>query len=149
LAPRLIAGLTLLWWVLTDNAGWELGVPAVGAATVTALLLAPPPSPWSLWGLFRFILYFLKESWIGGLDVARRAFRAEPPLQPTWVHYPSRLPPGAAQILFITTITLLPGTLSAELQDTGVLVHALDPAMVNGLTELEQRVAGLFALSLS
>jgi multicomponent Na+:H+ antiporter subunit E len=61
-----------------------------------------------------------------------------------------RLPPGSARTLFIAVISLLPGTLSAELEGRRLRVHTLiqDPAVLENLRELEIRVAALFGLEL-
>jgi multicomponent Na+:H+ antiporter subunit E len=53
-------------------------------------------------------------------------------------------------LVFIDSISLLPGTLSADLRGDLVTVHALDVRtdVVEGLATLERRVAALFGESL-
>ncbi|MEZ5582721.1 MAG: Na+/H+ antiporter subunit E [Candidatus Competibacteraceae bacterium] len=141
--------LTVLWWALADNAGWELGIPAIIAACAASLLLGPPTVRLHSLGLLRFVVYFLKESCLGGVDIARRAFHLDLPMQPAFLPYPLRLPPGPSRTLFVTTMTLLPGTLGAELRDNDVNVHVLSPDMFDELATLERRVADLFGIDLS
>jgi len=145
---QLLVIFTVLWWALADNLGWELGVPAIIAACTMSLMLGPPTVRIRLLGLLGFVLYFLKESCWGGIDIARRAFRVDLPMQPALLTYPLRLPPGPSRTLFVTTMTLLPGTLGAELRDNDVNVHVLAPDMFDELATLEQRVAALFAINL-
>ncbi|MEE4376754.1 MAG: Na+/H+ antiporter subunit E [Candidatus Competibacteraceae bacterium] len=147
----LLVIFAVLWWALTDgdSSGWTMGIPAIIAACATSLLLGPPSVRLHPLGLLRFVLYFLKESCWGGVDIARRAFHLDLPMQPVLLPYPLRLPQGPSRTLFVTTMTLLPGTLGAELRGDDVIVHVLAPDMLNELTVLEQRVAGLFAIKLS
>jgi multicomponent Na+:H+ antiporter subunit E len=140
--------LTLLWWVLTDNAGWYFGAVAITVATLVSLAFMPQWQPsWRWLRLIRFILYFLWKSLQGGIDVSYRALHPALPLQPVWHHYPLRLPPGRGRVLFVSVISLLPGTLSADLDDQAVHVHALndDPATVAELQQLEDHIAVLLS----
>jgi len=146
---RLVLSLTLLWWILADGEGWPFGAAAVLLATLAGLLLTPAqPRHWSPFGALRFGLYFLKASWLGGWDVAQRVFTPALPLHPAWLNYPLRLPPGPGRPLFAMTMTLLPGTLGAELHDDYVTVHLLDGALATELEPLEARIASLFGLTL-
>ena len=65
-----------LWWALTGGAAdsWLVGVPSVLAATVASQLLWRRHTGWwSPLALLRFVVFFLRESMRGGVDVARRA----------------------------------------------------------------------------
>jgi len=152
LIGRLVA-LALLWWIVAGGtaSSWIVGVPAIIAAT----LLAPraPDGPWrlSLPGALRFAAFFLRESLRGGVDVARRVSTPRPRVAPGLVHYCWRLPEGGpARALFALCVSLLPGTLVADVGGQGLLIHALDtgaPVSVE-LAALEDAVAGLFSLAL-
>lgn len=150
--PR-AAGYALLWWILTggDQASWVIGLPVVIAATAANLMLLPAVG-WrcSLTGMARFLPYFLWQSLLGSVDVAKRALNPRLPLAPFLLHYFLRLPTGSARIFFANTVSLLPGTLSAELLDDCLTVHALDEALPvrAKLQTLEARIADLFALQL-
>jgi multicomponent Na+:H+ antiporter subunit E len=143
-----LAGCVLLWWILTggDPSSWLIGGLTI---TLVLVLMAHQPRPtWhiSLPGLVRFIPYFLLQSLRGGIDVARRAFSPRRPLHPALLEYPLRLPPGSARIFLLNSVSLLPGTLSADLQDDCLLVHVLDQQLDPHLEQLEEHVADLFAL---
>ncbi|MBE0599059.1 MAG: Na+/H+ antiporter subunit E [Desulfuromonadales bacterium] len=152
-ASTRLAFLTGLWLLLTgaDAGSWVIGGPAVLLATLLSLRLRSPVAwRWRPAGLLRFVPYFLWHSLRGGLDVTRRALHPRLPIAPALVYHTLRLPPGPSRVFLANTINLLPGTLSAELQDSRLTVHMLDAALVNvmELQRLETRVADLFAVSL-
>jgi multicomponent Na+:H+ antiporter subunit E len=154
---REIAGRLLLFsavWMLlagTDPLSWLVGVPAVIAASWASQRLAQRARGLSLSGLLRFVPYFVVESVRGGLDVARRVLRPRMRISPGVQTYRSRLDDRAARVFFAGSISLLPGTLSADLRGHVVHVHALDADgdLAPELERLERRVADLFAQPLS
>jgi len=155
--PRLAVGLgtgaalALLWAGLTGGAadGWVFGVPAVLFGAAIAWRLAPEAG-WRLSapGALRFAGWFAVEAVRGAADVARRAFDPRLPVAPGWRRHPLTLPPGAPRLVMANAITLLPGTLTAELHDDHLIVHMLDTRadLAADLAALEARVRALFAL---
>jgi multicomponent Na+:H+ antiporter subunit E len=147
-------GFAIVWLILVgpDPASWIIGVPFVVAATLASLKLSEPRERnLSLLSLAGFLPYFLGESLRGGLDVAARVMLPRMRLQPGNREYRVRLKSPAARLVFIDSISLLPGTLSADLRGDRVTVHALDVRtdVVDDLTALERRVAALFCESLA
>lgn len=143
---------SLIWWILSDGAiaSWLIGVPAVLLAVAASVALLPPVTvAWS--GLLRFVPFFLRHSLLGGLDVARRAFLPDMPINPDLIAYPLRLPPGLPRVFMANTVSLLPGTLCAALDHNVLTVHVLDrqTGFLAELQAVEQRVARMFNLSLS
>ncbi|MCG6942527.1 MAG: Na+/H+ antiporter subunit E [Thiohalocapsa sp.] len=150
--PSLLARLALfalLWLVLagTDPLSWIIGVPAVLLATYAAArlstLVGADPRPLRL---LAFGPFFVWESILGGLDVARRVLSPRLHIAPALVSYRLRLKDPAARVVFIDAVSLLPGTLSADFRDGVAEVHALDgdAPVVPGLNRLERQVARLF-----
>lgn len=142
---------TLTWLILTEGDGgwdaWVIGVPAIAAAGwLSAALL--PVGGWSWRGALRFAGFFLWESWRGGIDVARRAFHPRMPLAPAMLELPVAVKPDLARVAVANTSSLLPGTLVVDLDDRGLVVHALDPRMSPGLTvtATDRHVAAMLAL---
>jgi multicomponent Na+:H+ antiporter subunit E len=80
----------------------------------------------SLLGLLLFLPFFAWESIRGGIDVARRVLAPSPELEPGYQDFRMRLTDTRAQLLFVNTVSLLPGTLAADLNGSTVRVHALD-----------------------
>ncbi|MCG5500221.1 Na+/H+ antiporter subunit E [Ectothiorhodospira lacustris] len=142
-----------LWWILTDGdpGGWVIGVPVALLAAASVFTL-PPGRRYrlSLRGLVVFMGFFLWQSFVGGLDVSRRALSPRMPLAPGFIDYPVRLPPGPALTFFMNVIGLLPGTLSVGLHQRRIQLHVLDVGMPlhPSLRRLENRVAALFSLQL-
>jgi multicomponent Na+:H+ antiporter subunit E len=148
---RRVVLFAVLWWALTDGAtgAWLFGIPVILLGAWTSLLLWTR-QPLSLFGLARFLPYFVLQSLAGATDVARRALDPAMPLCPGLVRHRLRLPAGAARIGLANVISMLPGTLSADLAGDEVLVHALDTrndvhAMV---LDLEPRIAAVFGVAL-
>lgn len=141
--------LLVVWLLLSGLEAWRVGALVALAGGVAGALLAPGvASPWRPWRLPGFFGYFLKASLLGGLDVAGRVFARRVDVQPCFAHYRISLPPGPPRTLMVSLVSLLPGTLSADL-DAGsrrLLVHALAPAALDTLAGLEQRIATLYGL---
>ncbi|MCW8944890.1 MAG: Na+/H+ antiporter subunit E [Sedimenticola sp.] len=141
--------LALVWWVLSDGNphSWWIG----GMAIVLALLAAKSPTSQfsiSLLKLTLFIPFFLKHSILGGVDVARRALRPAMPIDPIMVDCVLRLPPGPPQVLLTNMVSLLPGTLSASLENNVLTMHVLDKqgSYANDFLVLEEKIAELFSV---
>ena len=146
-------GFALVWLILVgpDPASWIIGGPFVVGATLASLNLSEPRDrTLSLPGLAGFAPYFLWESLRGGVDVAMRVLLPRLRVRPGNQTYRVRLRSPQTRLLFIDSISLLPGTLSADLRGDLVTVHALDVRtdVVEGLTTLERRVAALFGETL-
>lgn len=122
-------GLAALWWLLTDGdpASWAVGLPFVAVAAFAAYRARPAGGAGlSPVGIVRFIPMFLRESLRGGVDVARRVLGREVRVAPTFVRYPLRLRTAGAQVMFVNVISLLPGSLAADLRAGHIEIHLLD-----------------------
>jgi len=141
----------LIWWILTDGAvqSWWIGAPAVLLAVIASIVQLPP-MPFVWLELLRFVPSFLLRSLLGGVDVAWRAFHPRMPIAPDLIAYPLRLPSGLPQVFMINTISLLPGTLSAEFNQNLLKVHVLDSQQdfLEEMKMVEQSVARIFGISL-
>ena len=139
-----LSGFAALWAILTGGADWLVGIPVIVLATAVTLR-AGPASRWSVGGLLRFIPFFVWHSLRGGIDVATRALNPRLPIDPAIVDYEMHLDSAAARTLMANTVTLLPGTLSAELRGNRLSVHVLNASspVADMLARLERRVAGL------
>ena len=141
----------LMWWILTEGAmdSWLVGVPVVVLAVLASEALLPAAS-WSLSGIVRFIPFFLWRSLCGGVDVARRALHPRLPISPALIDHQWRLPAGLPRVFMANTVSLLPGTLSVELNEDTLCIHVLDnnSAFASELNVVEERVAALFGLAL-
>lgn len=148
---RRLALFGAIWWILTGGVadGWLVGAPVVVlAAWMSRTLWADPPL--SLRGIARFIPFFARQSLAGATDVAIRALQPSLPLHPGIIRHRLRLPSGVTRVSLANVVSMLPGTLSADLDGEELVIHALDTrqdlhAMV---IDLEPRIAAVFGLSL-
>jgi multicomponent Na+:H+ antiporter subunit E len=140
--------LSLLWLLLTagDVGSWIVGLPSVMLA-VFALnsLRGGQRMRLRVRQLPGFIGWFVWQSLLGGVDVAWRALRPGMSLRAGFVRYPLTLAPGPARTFMVNCVSLLPGTLSAELVDDELLLHALDTKLdvVAGTRAVERQVGRL------
>lgn len=141
----------LLWLIVVegDLSSLWIGVPAVLVATTASTALRSPATM-ILHELFRFVPFFLIHSLMGGVDVAWRAVHPRMPIAPHLVEYPFQLPPGLPRVFMANTVSLLPGTLSADICAHFLKVHVLTDRRdtTSELRKLEQRVAALFGVVL-
>ncbi|MEE4271033.1 MAG: Na+/H+ antiporter subunit E [Thermoanaerobaculales bacterium] len=142
--------LALIWFGFngSDTASWIVGVPSVLIAAWAATRYPGRRSlRFRLTGFVGYSVYFLRQSLLGGWDVARRVLTRDMPIEPGHVSYTTALPAGPARDLLLSTISLLPGTLSAGLDGDRIDVHALDATsdVEADLGRLERRVAGVFS----
>lgn len=142
----------LIWLVLTGGvaSSWWIGVPTVLLAVIVSTALVPP-IPFVWFEVLKFVPFFLWHSLLGGADVARRVFQPKMPIAPDLIEYPLRLPQGLSQVIMSNTVSLLPGTLIAELDRNVLKVHLLNRSK-DSLAELEaveERIARMSGITLS
>ena len=139
--------LLVTGWLILD--GWQtlwLGLPASMAAAMLASSLAPDHRHfWLSWRLAGFLGFFLWESLRGGVDVGWRAMHPRLPISPAFCRHRMTLPDGQPRTLLISTISLLPGTLSADLEDDGrhLIVHSLVAGAEASVSRLDHWIAWL------
>ncbi|MGV0837993.1 Na+/H+ antiporter subunit E [Mycolicibacterium thermoresistibile] len=148
-ALRLL-GFAAVWWALTegDPGMWTYGVVAVPLTVAVSLQLLPPRR--STVGVVERAVaivslgvWFLGQSFQGGLDVARRAVRRPVDVDPGMFEYRTQLESLVGRVMVAAISTLIPGTLAVDLDDDVIHVHALDMSMPNAdqLADLERRIA--------
>lgn len=142
-----------MWWIVSegDVVSLWIGLPAALGAALFSLALEPRElARPTLLGSARFAGFFLVRSVLGGMDVALRALRPSMPIAPRSVVYPLRLVDALPRVVFVNTLSLLPGTLSTHLDCESLVVHVLDCSgdFVEGISRVEDRVADLFGISL-
>lgn len=140
------------WWALTGGASgwdaWVIGIPAiVAAAAMSAAML--PPFDWSWPRALRFAAFFVRESWLGGVDVAKRALAPRMRLAPGFVEHEIDVVPDLARVAVINTSSLLPGSLVVDSRGGDVLVHVLDVEgadVARTMDMAEARIAAMLRL---
>ena len=141
--------LALLWWVLAEG---RFDSPLLSAALVCAAaaasvpLSAPGRARYRVVRVPRLALYFMRQSLLGGWDVARRALAPRLPVEPALMRFELALPAGLPTVLFAWLVSLTPGTASVSIDGATLLVHALYARLPveAQLRALEAHVAALF-----
>ncbi|MDX1393085.1 MAG: Na+/H+ antiporter subunit E [Gemmatimonadota bacterium] len=150
---RRVAFFSGVWWLLVGGSpsGWLFGLVAIPGATAASIRLGPStplrlrPGPF-----VAYLASFLVESLRSGWDVARRAFHPRLPLAPEFVDYPLRLADPTSRVLLAATITMLPGTISAEIHADRLVIHAIDATrpIAKNVRAMETRIGALFGIRL-
>lgn len=127
----LVRGLCLLaLWAILMGPGLKdlpVGIAASAAGVWVSTALWPPGGRLSLGGLIRFLLRFLPQSVVAGVDVARRAFARDPDLRPGFATCRSIVPDGVARDSACAVMSLQPGKLPVSVAADGMLlIHCLD-----------------------
>ncbi|MGI9328439.1 MAG: Na+/H+ antiporter subunit E [Pseudomonadales bacterium] len=140
--------LAAVWWVLTggEPTSWLIGVPLVIGASLSGLVLGKIPyAHLSLGGTVRFVLFFLWGSLRGGITTAVLVLTRVRTVEPMMIEYRSTLLSGTRLSVFAGVIGLLPGTLTAELENDLLQIHVLDARgpVLSDVQELERRVAAM------
>lgn len=136
-------GVTVPHWPL-------LPIFMVGSVAVTQWILwrmdavDNESSPLHLLG--RFVLYLpwlVKEIVLSNVHVARVILDPELPIQPQLVRVRTTQTTDVGHVIHANSITITPGTVSLDVRDGNILVHALTSdtaeAVVSG--EMDQRVS--------
>jgi multicomponent Na+:H+ antiporter subunit E len=125
-----VGGFYAFWVIIAGTNPVDLAVGVLVAFVVawaSWTLLPTGTRQVRIVALARLVPRFLYQSVTAGVDVAWRALSPRLPLQPGFIHYQPRLPPGPARSAFCTVTSLLPGTLPSGTDNDGrLVVHCLD-----------------------
>ncbi len=144
--------LVVIWLLLTAGnlASWVIGIPFIALAIrlqPKALTKDSKKSPFiNVVGLVQFFYFFIVESLRGGVDVSRRVLGKKLQINPVFYDYSMQLELPQAQQLFISSISLLPGTLCSNQEKNQLLIHTLDQSTdtTQGIKKLERTIGKIF-----
>ncbi len=87
--------------------------------------------PWLLWAIIK-----------ANIDVALRILSPRLPISPTMVEVQTSQKSALGQVIYANSITLTPGTVSVDLTDDMIIVHALSRESAEALMdgEMDRRV---------
>lgn len=147
-----IAIFGVLWWVLTEGAASMLqyGFVMVPVSAAVSLVLLPPRKGKGslqirLGAAVALLSWFLWQSFRGGADVAVRALRRPVDLDPDMITHHTALPEGIPQFALTAITSLMPGTLSVDLDADQLQVHVLDRSArpAEQVAALERRISAV------
>ena len=122
------------------------GAALLAAWTLTSAIADAESAPLRLTP--RALLYL---PWLIGqilranVDVARRILSPRLPIQPSLMLVDTRQRTDLGLVIYANSITLTPGTVSVDLEDRTIIVHALSASAAEGLAEgaMDRRVAAV------
>ena len=100
----------------------------------------------NLWHLVSFVLWLLTRIPPAGLTIARVVIDPRRAPRPGMVRFHTSLPGPAARTILATSITIVPGTITVNVEDDEFTVHAFTPEAVIDLAtaEVQARIARIF-----
>lgn len=143
--------LFILWVVLSANKDvsitWGLFFSGT-IALLSLIFIEGRPTQLKFFEIPRFMLFFMRKSFRGGLDVALRAYRLDSGLSPKLIQYSPQVKSYKILIMIAFVISLLPGTLSAWIEEDHLIVHVLDQEKdyQREIKRVEQRICELFGI---
>jgi multicomponent Na+:H+ antiporter subunit E len=148
--------ILFLHWVLWSGKfdAFHLSLGAVSCALVTfmshdLLFKREKFSPRHAVEVIRFIKYIpwlIYQILLANIHVAYLALSPRMPIDPEIVKLKTRLKTDISMAVFANSITLTPGTITADIRDGEYYVHALSKKVSEDLLtgKMENKVAGIF-----
>jgi multicomponent Na+:H+ antiporter subunit E len=119
---NIIAGLLVCWGVIWFSAD--------------LLIEEDQASIYSRKGIklyFRYVVNLIIEIVKANIDVAKIVLSKNMDIQPHFFKVPLRVKKDLNKVIYANAITLTPGTLSVDMEQDYILVHALTNAAANGI----------------
>jgi multicomponent Na+:H+ antiporter subunit E len=140
--------LTGVWYLLSG----KFDLLHFGTGVITALLIAASVTPWQDRTDFRpgrFVLYvpwLIGQILISNLRVARLVLSWRMPIAPTFISQPPGVKGARALTMLGSSVTLTPGTLTVDVGEDEMFIHALDTSSANDIKNyvVAKRVAEVF-----
>ena len=144
--------LYLFWLLLSGHyTGLLLSLGALSVAVVVWLIWrmdrvdGEPDSLYPTLALLRYGLWLFWNVVRCNLDLARRIWDPDLPIQCTWERLDTRVATPLEKTLYANSITLTPGTLTTDVREDHFLVHSLCHTGIETLRngEMERRIRRL------
>jgi multicomponent Na+:H+ antiporter subunit E len=145
-----------LHWILWSGKfdAFHLSLGVISCALVTFLshdlyMVRKKFSPKIIVEAFRFIKYvpwLFYQIVMSNIHVASLVLSPGMPIDPKIIRYKTRLKTDIALVTFANSITLTPGTITADINEGEFIVHALSKKVADDLMtgEMEDKVAYIF-----
>ncbi len=146
----LFISLAILWVLLSGYyTGLLLSLGLFSTLFVTFISLRKGLLPYEQQeNFFQFMKYIPYGFWLvieilkSNIDVIKRILSPSLPISPRWVTIKSSQTSEFGEVVYANSITLTPGTISIDVNDNNIDVHALSESGVDGLAtgEMDKRV---------
>lgn len=147
-----LISLSLFWLLLSGHfSALFLGFGAMSVVLVVWFLRrmdradGEPNALYPTLALLRYIAWLLWEVVKANVDLARRIWDPELPIEPNWSRLDTKVSTPAEKTLYANSITLTPGTLTTDVGDDHFWIHALSKEGIEKLRrgEMERRIREL------
>ncbi len=140
--PALTVLLAITWSLLQNSLSAGMVVFGIILGIVIPIATArwwpDRPKSFRTWPMLRYCVLVIWDILVANVQVAWIVLtKPNSKMQPKWVVIPLELRSPEAISILASTITLTPGTVSADLSDAGhcLLVHALDAEDANAVRD--------------
>lgn len=82
-----------------------------------------------------YIVVLVKEILLANVQTIKMILSEKEEVKPTLVDFKTDIKSETGKVLLANSITLTPGTITVELDDSGYVVHCLDESMAGGMDE--------------
>lgn len=148
-----LAVVLFVVWLLWSGHFTPLLISLGGLSCLSVVLLAQRMRildeegvPWRL-GLrpFLYAVWLVRQVWEANVDVAGRIIHPRIPISPRLIRVQASQRGDLGRVIFANSITLTPGTVSVDVQNHQIQVHALtrEAAAQDKLAEMDRRVTRL------
>ena len=89
------------------------------------------------WGIapVGYLAWLLKEIIVANMDVIKRIVQPSLPISPTWVKVPAKQNSRLGRAVFANSVTLTPGTVSIDVGEEYIWVHAISKEGAESLVD--------------
>lgn len=148
------AALLSLFWMLLSGYIQPL-LLSFGAVSVVIVLIVlkrmddvdkEPINISSGLRMFRYLTWLVGQIIISSVEVTKLVWGPTNKLSPTLAKISAKNSPKKAHVLYANSITLTPGTLSVDLENDEITVHALHKSSIDELKkgEIEQKITNIW-----
>lgn len=97
------------------------------------------------WRILPYLIWLMKEIVLANIHVARLILDPRLPISPRMIRVKATQSSDLGRVIHANSITLTPGTVSVEIEDDVILVHALSREAAEGTLEggIDRRVTAL------
>lgn len=142
----------LFWLLLNGRFTAEIAVVGLVLSALLYLFVWKfmDYSPKGEWALFRrlprivwYLCYLVKEIFVSAFRTIHFIWSPVEEVEPQLVSFRSKLRTKAGRVVLADSITMTPGTITVDIAEDKLLVHALDATMAEGLEDsrMERNIA--------
>jgi multicomponent Na+:H+ antiporter subunit E len=141
--------LFAVWLLLSQSLDvFHLGLGAVSALVIAWLHNRGPSTAGVRWArLPIYVPWLVWQVLLSGWHLSMLILHPKLPIDPKLFTFKTTLRDPGALAIFGNSITLTPGTITAEAVPGELVVHAMDDASASGLRDMEQTIVRVFGVS--